>query len=215
MIINCESCSKKFLINDQEIPKEGRMVQCGNCSVIWHQMPALELATTKAQSKSVPPSVKNIENLSTQEVKASDGKTYKFLGNQWAQLLPSGKTGLFAKKKISKELDKITGKKTENNSIQKSKKRKKDLNPSEVLNNEKKLPDIYKPKSGLGFLGYVFIMIIISFSAIGIIKTFQHDWLNYFPQDQYIFDLFDEQLIFVAESVKNIIVLVKDLINSY
>jgi len=102
MIINCESCSRKFLINDQEIPKEGRLVQCGNCSVIWHQMPALELTTTKAQSKSVPPSVKNIENLSTQKVKASDGKTYKFLGNQWAQLLPSGKTGLFAKKKNKK-----------------------------------------------------------------------------------------------------------------
>ena len=31
---------------------------------------------------------------------SSDGKTYKFLGSQWAELLSSGKTGIFAKKKI-------------------------------------------------------------------------------------------------------------------
>ena len=43
-----------------------------------------------------------------EEIKASDGKTYKFLGSQWAQLLPSGKTGLFAKKKIGRELDKLS-----------------------------------------------------------------------------------------------------------
>ena len=45
------------------------------------------------------------ESLSIDSVKASDGKTYKFLGSQWAELLPSGKTGLFAKKKIGKYTD--------------------------------------------------------------------------------------------------------------
>ena len=40
------------------------------------------------------------ESLSVEIIKASDGKTYKFLGSQWAELLPSGKTGLFAKKNI-------------------------------------------------------------------------------------------------------------------
>ena len=51
------------------------------------------------------------ESLSIDSIKASDGKTYKFLGSQWAELLPSGKTGLFAKKKIGQELDKLTGRK--------------------------------------------------------------------------------------------------------
>ena len=41
MIIQCESCSKKFVVRDVDIPKEGRVVQCGNCSVTWHQMPIL------------------------------------------------------------------------------------------------------------------------------------------------------------------------------
>jgi len=32
MIIQCESCSKKFIVKDTDIPKEGRNVQCGYCS---------------------------------------------------------------------------------------------------------------------------------------------------------------------------------------
>ena len=39
MIIQCENCSRKFIAKDNDIPKEGRMVQCGYCSVAWHQMP--------------------------------------------------------------------------------------------------------------------------------------------------------------------------------
>ena len=40
MIIQCESCSKKFKVKDEDIPKEGRMVQCSNCSQKWFQTPA-------------------------------------------------------------------------------------------------------------------------------------------------------------------------------
>ena len=40
MIIQCGSCSRKFVVRDQDIPKKGRKVQCGYCSVTWHQMPA-------------------------------------------------------------------------------------------------------------------------------------------------------------------------------
>ena len=39
MIIQCQSCSRKFLVRDIDIPKKGREVQCGYCSVTWHQMP--------------------------------------------------------------------------------------------------------------------------------------------------------------------------------
>ena len=104
MIIQCESCSRKFIVKDSDIPQEGRTVQCGYCSVTWHQMPV---------ETPIRPVKSNInENcLSVDKIMASDGKTYKFLGSQWAELLPSGKTGLFAKKKIGKELDKLTGRK--------------------------------------------------------------------------------------------------------
>ena len=42
MIIQCESCSRKFVVKDSDIPKEGRAVKCGYCSVTWHQRPVSE-----------------------------------------------------------------------------------------------------------------------------------------------------------------------------
>lgn len=39
------------------------------------------------------------------EIKASDGKTYRFLGAQWAEVLSSGKTGKMASRAIAQELD--------------------------------------------------------------------------------------------------------------
>ena len=99
MIIQCESCSRKFVVKDADIPSNGRMVQCGYCSVTWHQMPTPKTEKNIKSKKIVKAAEKVDEGLSVDEIKASDGKTYKFLGSQWAELLPSGKTGLFAKKK--------------------------------------------------------------------------------------------------------------------
>ena len=215
MIIQCESCSRKFIVKDKDIPVTGRMVQCGYCSVTWHQMPiSTPIKTTKQKSISKPAAKIN-EDLSVDAIKASDGKTYKFLGSQWAQLLPSGKTGLFAKRKIGKELDKLTGRKKES-ATKRGKKIKKEMDPSSgSLDSEKQLPDVYKPKQGLGFFGYIFLLIIIGFSIVGILKTFENDLLNYFPQTEYIFELLDKQLEFFAETVKNMVVIINDLINSY
>ena len=140
-------------------------------------------------------------------------KTYKFLGSQWAELLPSGKTGLFAKKKIGKELDKITGRKIEKTS---EKKRKKELDPSsQGISGPEKLPDIYKPREGLGFFGYIFLLIIIGFSIVGILKTFENDLINRFPEIEYVFEILDQQLIFISETVKNMITIFNDLIYSF
>ena len=56
---------------------------------------------------------------------------------------------------------------------------------------------------------------IIAFSAVGILKTFESDLLNSFPQTEYVFELLNQQLEFFAETVKNMIVIVNDLIGSY
>ena len=222
MIIQCESCSKKFIAKDSDIPKEGRMVQCGYCSVTWHQMPVLESTKILERANINEPTEEIDEGLSVDKIKASDGKTYKFLGSQWAQLLPSGKTGLFAKKKISKELDKLTGRKS---TVQKRHKKnrefkidsiEKTIDPSsESLDNKKQVPDIDQPKQGLGFFGYIFLLIIIGFSIVGVLRTFENDLLNNFPETEYIYRLLDKQLEYFAETVKNMIVIVNDLINSY
>jgi len=234
MIIQCESCSRKFIAKDSDIPKEGRMVQCSYCSVTWLQMPVSAPTKILKQTNISKPSKEIDETLSVDNIKASDGKTYKFLGSQWAQLLPSGKTGLFAKRKIGKELDKLTGRKGRS-TVQKRQKKIKEvaidtiekvIDPSsgsldavdpssENLGDEKQLPDIDQPKHGLGFLGYIFLLIIIGFSIVGILRTFENDLLNYFPETEYIYQLLDEQLEFLAETVKNMIVIVNDLISSY
>jgi len=211
MIIQCESCSRKFIVRDQDIPKVGRTVQCGYCSVTWHQMP-MTIPDVKVKKK-IDDETKN--NLSVDSIKASDGKTYKFLGSQWAELLASGKTGLFAKKKIGKELDRLTGRKEKKTPRKKTKKTKEVDPSSEGVNTSKQLPDIYKPKQGMGFFSYIFLLIVIGFSIVGILKTFEDDIVNYFPEIEYIFSILDEQLKFLAESVKNIIVIIDDLINSY
>ena len=213
MIIQCESCSKKFIVKDSDIPKEGRSVQCGYCSFSWHQKSTSTQDKPIKLTKIAKPSKKIDEALSVDAIKASDGKTYKFLGSQWAELLPSGKTGLFARKKIGKELDKITGREIEKTS---EKKRKRELDPStESISRSEKLPDIYKPREGLGFFGYIFLIIIVGFSLIGILKTFEDDLLNYYPESYYIYELLDKQLEYLAESVRNIIVIINDLIDSY
>jgi len=215
MIIQCKSCSRKFVVKDSDIPDNGRTVKCGYCSETWRQTPIYTPTKKIQKQKTIKSSLEFDDSPSVDSIKASDGKTYKFLGSQWAELLPSGKTGLFARRKIAQELDEITGRKRVK-SIKKRRKKLESVDPSSVnYQNEKRLPDIYKSKQGLGFFGYIFLIIIISFSMIGVLKTFENDLISYFPEIEYIFYILNEQLEYLAESVKNIIVIINDLINSY
>ena len=111
MIIQCKSCSRKFVVKDKDIPINGREVQCGYCSVTWHQMPISKKKISEEKIETQKENFKNDESHSVDSMKASDGKTYRFLGSQWAEVLPSGKSGRLAKKKISKELNILAGKK--------------------------------------------------------------------------------------------------------
>jgi len=215
MIIQCESCSKKFIVKDGDIPEEGRMVQCGFCSVTWHQMPISVTTKTPKEPRALKATEEIDDSPSVDSIRASDGKTYRFLGSQWAEVLSSGKTGLFARKKISKELDEITGRKQEKTTRKKQKKLEEVDPSSESLDTEKQLPDIYEQKQGLGFFGFIFLLIIIGFSIVGILKTFEDDLLNYIPEIEYIFELLDKQLEYFSETFKNTIVIINDLINSY
>ena len=50
---------------------------------------------------------------------------------------------------------------------------------------------------------------------MGVLKTFEKDLVENFIEAEYIFELLNEQLDYVAETIKNIFVIVSDLINSY
>ena len=132
MIVECKNCLKKFVLKDSDIPSRGRTVQCGNCSRRWLQMPihspiitdSLDVEKNSSKtSSSVTSDNLDVDDVSSQDLPknkfmASDGKNYKFLGSQWAEMLPSGKSGRLAKKKISKELNKLASRKqVEKNNI--------------------------------------------------------------------------------------------------
>ena len=66
-------------------------------------------------------------------------------------------------------------------------------------------------KGGLGFLGYIIVLTIITLSIIGILKTFQNDLIMYFPDIEFIFDKGEN----IFESMGYIITIIKDLIEFY
>jgi len=205
MIIQCGNCSKKFSVKDEDIPKEGRMVQCSNCSQKWFQAPIKIQSSIKSDID---------ENVSKTQFEASDGRTYKFMGSQWAELLRSGKTGLVAKRTIAAELNRLAG-------IAKPKKSRKRVKKNEEVEIES-ITKIIDPsseqidsddqqKKGLGFFGYIILLTVITLSIIGILKTFQNELLMYFPETEYIFDKGEN----IFESMGYIITMIKDLIISY
>ena len=205
MIIQCGNCSRKFSVKDEDIPKEGRMVQCSNCSQKWFQAPIKIQSSIKSDID---------ENVSKTQFEASDGRTYKFMGSQWAELLRSGKTGLVAKRTIAAELNRLAG-------IAKPKKSRKRVKKTEEVEIEsiskiidpssEQIDNDDQQKKGLGFFGYIILLTIITLSIIGILKTFQNELIMYFPETEYIFDKGEN----IFESMGYIIIIIKDLIKSY
>ena len=205
MIIQCESCSRKFVVKDEDIPKEGRMVQCSNCSQEWFQVPVeIQSSITSDIDKKV----------SKKEFEASDGRVYRFMGSQWAEKLGSGKTGLLAKRTIGAELNRRAGIATPKKSRKRVKKNvemeiesiSKIIDPS-----SEQIDSDNQQKGGLGFFGYIILLTIITLSIIGILKTFQTELIMYFPETEYLFDKGEN----IFESMGYIITLIKDFIKSY
>ena len=52
MILNCNSCAKKFVVPDNAITASGRVVQCGSCGNKWKQFPINLIKKTQSVSDS-------------------------------------------------------------------------------------------------------------------------------------------------------------------
>ena len=209
MIIECKNCLKKFTVRDTDIPIKGRTVQCGNRSTQWLQMPIttsvkidnlnvvdVDQEPSKISSTVTTETLDVDEDLSKNEFVASDGKNYKFLGSQWAQVLPSGKTGRLARKKISTELNRLTGKEQ----IKKSKK----INESNQSVNQYQETDA----RGMGIFSFLIVLVISVAAIILALDTFKNQLIPFFP------DL-DNYLVYIFETLNNIYIIIKDLINNY
>ena len=184
MIIQCENCSRKFQVKDEDIPEEGRMVQCGNCSQKWFQ-------TSCKNSKFYYTRSDTDKKVSKMEFEASDGRVYRFMGSQWAELLRSGKTGLLAKRTIAVELNRLAGI-AKPKKIRKRVKKVREIeieNISKIIDPSSEQIDsaINQQKKGLGFFGYIYLLTIITLSIIGVLKTFQNELIMYFPEIELYF----------------------------
>ena len=205
MIIECKNCKKKFTVKDSAIPANGRAVQCGNCSTQWLQMPVLTAVKKNIIKKTSKTNINSPDeiydakgvrkNFLDKEFSASDGKKYKFLGNQWAEVLPSGKFGRLAKKKISHELNKLVGR-------EQSKKNKKNITSDQPTN-------IYQEnEGGMGIFSFIIVFIIFIAAIILLLDPFKNQIIPYFPS-------LDNYLVYIFESLNNIYIIIKDLLNNY
>ena len=157
MIIECKNCHKKFTVRDSDIPIKGRTVQCSNCSTQWLQLPIISSVKTEDLDEDDVG-----QDISKNEFLASDGKNYKFLGSQWAQQLPSGKTGRLARKKISKELDVLAG--------------RKQIKKSKTIKNSKQSPNQYQEteRGGMGIFSFLIVFVIFIAAIILVLDTFKN-----------------------------------------
>jgi predicted Zn finger-like uncharacterized protein len=209
MIIECKKCLKRFSVKDSDVPTKGRTVQCGNCSEQWLQMPIQSSVTTEnldidKKSFKISPSIaddnlevedESSQDLSKDEFMASDGKNYKFLGSQWSEILPSGKFGRLARKNISKELNKLAGRKeVKKKIVQKS---------NHSLNQYQE-----KQNNGMGIFSYLMVSVISVAALILLLDTFKHQLISVFPN-------LDNYLVYIFETLNNIYIIIKDLFNNY
>jgi len=198
MIIECKSCHKKFTVRDSEIPINGRTVQCSNCSTQWLQMRVTPSVTTKNLDVEIVD-----QQPSKNEFKASDGKNYKFLGNQWAEVLPSGKAGKLARKKISKELNRLAGRTPG--------KKSKTINKSnQSANKSNQSADQYQETEGggMGIFSFLIVLVIFFAAIILVLDTFKNQLIPLFPN-------LDNYLVYIFETLNNIYIITKDLFNNY
>ena len=129
------------------------------------------------------------------EFRASDGKEYKFLGSQWAEILPSGNYGKLARKNITKELNKLSGRKIE--------KKEKEVKKTNEFNDQYK-----ETSSSMGFFSFLIVSIMFIASIILFLDTFKNLLIPFFPN-------LENYLIYIFESLNNIYIIIKDIFNNY
>ena len=89
MIVSCEKCRKNFNIQDDLIPKKGRLLQCSNCNYKWFYIPQNEYTnledknnndlpinqlSSEKKEKIKPKFNKDLEPIKKKEIKAKEKK---------------------------------------------------------------------------------------------------------------------------------------------
>ena len=76
MILSCNSCEKKFVVPDNAIGPNGRLVQCSSCGNQWKQFPIDKKIITKEKAievKSTPKKAKNYTKKTKKKIRKKNG----------------------------------------------------------------------------------------------------------------------------------------------
>ena len=75
MIISCYQCHKKFEIDSNLIPKDGRLLECGSCNHKWFYKQDIE---DKTEEIIIEPKLKNIEEEDIDPIRKDISQTKEF-----------------------------------------------------------------------------------------------------------------------------------------
>ena len=163
MIISCIKCNKKFTVDDNLIPKTGRILECGSCSHQWHYIPVLvineSINTNKIENKpnDVEPTIldkeKNLVNTNEDEINPDESSK--------AKKAPAAVNN-------NKDHDLIHKSETEKSSATTTKKKKSN------------------------FLNILIVCIITFIALIIILDTFKDQLIKIFPSlELYLYSLYN------------------------
>ena len=74
MIISCDQCHKKFEIDSNLIPKEGRLLECGSCNHKWFYKHDTD---DKGEENIIKPQLKNTEKENIDPIQTNISKIGK------------------------------------------------------------------------------------------------------------------------------------------
>ena len=98
MIIDCVNCNKKFNVNSELIPEEGRTIQCGSCNHIWFFKKISIIQTKKNESLNLD-NEKNYLDPKKNELDKPFSETIKKISKEKKGNLSKNKSLVIAKKK--------------------------------------------------------------------------------------------------------------------
>ncbi len=165
MIIQCNSCDKKFSVPDGAITRAGRLVQCSSCGNKWTQYP---LKKTSEVTKITPIIPKTKPKKKTQKRKG-----------------PAPYSKEYMQEKRGTSIEKNAADKGLTNKVKK-------VETSKKIQKQPKSKTIEKP--GFGFFNYIITYSILSIFFIGILNFERSRIGRKFPVLEPYIDHFFESL---------------------
>jgi len=104
MIINCINCDKKFEVNSELIPSEGRTIQCGSCNHIWFYKHNINIKNDFNAPKNINNSLKSKKIIKKKEIDDIDNsiKSNKNLSQEIDKIVNNKEKALVKYKKDRK-----------------------------------------------------------------------------------------------------------------